>query len=251
MDSWSPETKLRTGLCRLDSFGRIVSIWNWPDELKEVADSIEDGKVSIERHDAQDHSGCDNQILKHDSDVPNKRWFDPLQILQGSELQVHGGIRHVPLVARLQRMYLAPLSAVLINWHLRSIRGDCSTNGAADLHEGDPSGPEDSDSDLPALEGPDIFDSEYEGLPKLERVPHKVNESGEFAGCPICDSSDYKFTHRGHDLRVCRMWSGCIDAGAVVLTIHALSSTLGFPENTLRELVDSVMDVYHALIGTR
>lgn len=264
MEGWSPQTKLRTGLCRLDSFGRIVSIWNWPDELQEVPDRVEDaepihsgtacyanteaaGQLKIPRRVSQGESSSHSRPCNRDSQVEGTRWFDPLRIFQSSEFQDHGGIMHIPLVDRLHQMYLAPLSAILMTWHLRSLREISPTPGVADLHHRSATESEDY-ADLPALEGPDNFKDNYKGLPNLERVRYDCNHPIEFACCPLCDSSKSHLYFRGHDLRVSRMWSNCIDAGAAVLIIHALGSTFGFPENTLVDLVDSVMEVYHASI---
>lgn len=51
MDSWSPRTKLKYGLCQLDDSGKIVSIWNFGD-LDEVLREFDECGESSDQSNA-------------------------------------------------------------------------------------------------------------------------------------------------------------------------------------------------------
>ncbi|KAG0571583.1 hypothetical protein KC19_VG024300 [Ceratodon purpureus] len=52
MESWSPQTKLKYGLCTLDDTGRIASIWNFPD-FNELLREIDEGEESTVQSSAR------------------------------------------------------------------------------------------------------------------------------------------------------------------------------------------------------
>ena len=264
MESWSPRTKLRVGLCTLDDEGRIVSVWNFGDWGEEL-DSIEDpqpieplpvGNVIsdvgweflAESQVDNGHTHDDNTVSEVAIEREDSSWFDPLGIIYGVDSELSGGIIYYPVRLRLNRMYNSDLSERLMDWNSRSVIPSDSTMAPTAGNE--IAMTEEDYDDLPSLEGPDQWQLEYDGLPDLEHVQYvHVTGEGNLALCPICESRSSLHAHGAADLRLSGMWACYIDAATVLLMIRALCCIFAFPEKNIAGLLHFVLEVYLASVA--
>ena len=238
MEGWSPRTLVRTGFCRVDSNGRIVSIWNF-SELDDHLRSIElsDGVESHLRSDTARDVAELLPLLESASIVPSRLSYcedgeegdkrlcsdhedgslsnGNLDGRAGGIDSVHDGLSE--FVASTGICY----------------DSTCSPRGVVNEES------DDFYADLPPLEADLTFGGiVHEELPDLESCSPSSMSVAEFVNTPGVGNEDLHEDSAVWTEELYMKWRNSLEFYAAVILVRAVGLQFGVPDDSVAEFIN-------------